>query len=131
MEGILYAEINVFAILIIGMIFWKFIAMKNKPKEHTLFAVLLVGAVVFFAMDGTWALIDAGVFTAGHTASYMVNLLYFMIAGSLPYVWLVYTVRSGANPEFGKMDYCSAGYAFGGICVSAFYQPYWKLDILY
>ncbi len=102
MAGILYAEINVFAILIIGMIFWKLIKMKNKPKEHTLFAVLLVGAALFFCLDGAWALIDAGYIRAGYVVSYLINLLYFMIAGILPFVWLVYTVRSGANPEFGK-----------------------------
>lgn len=102
MVGILYAEINVFAILIIGMIFWKLMTMKNKPKEHRLFAVLLVGAVIFFSLDGTWTLIDAGMIDVGYTVRYLVNLLYFVIAGCLPFVWLVYTVRSGVNPEFGK-----------------------------
>lgn len=102
MVGILYAEINVFAILIIGMIFWKFIAMKNKPKEHTLFGALLVGAAMFFLLDGAWSLIDAGWMHARYTVCYLINFFYFLIAGCLPYVWLVYTVRSGANPEFGK-----------------------------
>ena len=102
MAGILYVEINVFAILIIGMIFWKLISMKNKPKEHTLFVVLLVGAALFFCLDALWAVIDAGFIRVGYTVSYLINLLYFLFAGILPFVWLVYTVRSGANPKFGK-----------------------------
>ena len=102
MAGILYAEINLFAILIIGMIFWKLMAMKKKPKEYRLFALLLVGAVIFFCMDGMWALIDAGYIEAGYTVSYLINLIYFIVAGILPFAWLVYTVRSGANQSFGK-----------------------------
>lgn len=102
MAGILYAEINVFAILIIGMIFWKLMAMKNKPQEYRLFALLLVGAVIFFCMDGMWALIEAGYIRAGYTVSYLINLIYFIIAGILPFAWLVYTVRTGANSRFGK-----------------------------
>lgn len=102
MAGILYAEINVFAILIIGMIFWKLIAMKNKPKEYKLFALLLIGAALFFCMDGLWALVDASYIRAGYTISYLINLIYFIIAGILPFAWLVYTVRSGANQGFGR-----------------------------
>lgn len=102
MAGILYAEINVFAILIIGMIFWKLMAMKNKPGEYRLFALLLVGAVVFFLMDGMWALISAEYIHVGYVVSYLINLIYFIIAGVLPFAWLVYTVRTGANRSFGK-----------------------------
>ncbi len=102
MAGILYAEINVFAILIIGMIFLKLISMKNKPREFTLYVMLLVGAALFFSMDALWALIDSGYIGAGYTVRYLVNLLYFIFAGIMPFIWLVYTVRSGANQRFGK-----------------------------
>lgn len=86
----LYAEINIFCILVVFLILHRVVnGVETKYRQHMLLH-MLAGAVLSFAFDLLWVFSDTGVIKIPREVNYLINICYFLSAGALTYFWYRY-----------------------------------------
>ncbi len=90
--AILYAEVNLFSIVLIGIILWKTMGLSRMMAQRN-FAISIVAEMVFFASDTFYVLINEriipmGMFTSA--AKLLCKELYFYCTGLMCLFWFLY-----------------------------------------
>ena len=91
MQNIIYAELNILSVIIIGMLLTKWLVMKKKGTQNWLFTCLLLGVFVFLLSDAIWIILESEYVKASSNAIYLINLFYYIMAAVLPFVWYLYS----------------------------------------
>lgn len=91
MESLLYAEINLFCILILLSILCKLISGTDMQNNQRLFIRVLVSNVILFVIDMSWIFINGQGWAVSTTINYMINALYFIQSGLAGYYWFLYS----------------------------------------
>ena len=90
MVAALYVEINAICIIILGIILFKMWFMGSILGKRTLFVYTLVNAIVLFALDLVWGLLDGTNYAFSHELNLLVNAVYLFQAGHLGYSWYLF-----------------------------------------
>lgn len=88
---LMYSEINIFCILIVGIILYK--AVRTLDKSHSsLFLKLTFGAIIItLGWDLSWGLVNMGYLAAPLWVSYILNMAYFIGGGIASFFWFLYS----------------------------------------
>ncbi|MGN0350032.1 MAG: GGDEF domain-containing protein [Roseburia sp.] len=90
MVATLYAELNIFCILIVVIILRKIIMGIDMSQRQKLLIYLLISCICLFFMDLLWIFADIGVLHISIFVNYLINACYFMSTGLLGYFWFLY-----------------------------------------
>lgn len=89
----LYFEVNAICILILAIFLYRMETSTYKKLNQHLLTITLAFCILFFASDAIWALIDGGHINASISVNYVVNIIYFSIAGVATFCWFLYTAH--------------------------------------
>ena len=99
-EKMLYAELNMFCIVILLILAHK-LRRVDKSIEQSYLIRLLIGLSTLFLFDVLWAIIDSNPFYS-YYVNYAVNILYFTTSTTCAYYCLCYLHLSLFAREFTK-----------------------------
>lgn len=91
METLLYAEINIFAILILATLLYSILIDIDKQNNKRLFLNVLISQILFFLLDLIWCFIESNYLTTTITVNFIINALYFIMSGICGYFWFIYS----------------------------------------
>lgn len=87
----LYSTINIFCILLLGIILIKILMNSERQNSLRLFMYVLICNIIFFTSDLIWILIDHNLIPSTIAINYVVNCIYFIMTGISGYFWFVYS----------------------------------------
>lgn len=131
MITILYIEINVTCIFLLGLILYKMFVNHNTTGNRPYFCYVVLNALFLCLFDTFWALIESGIVDLSSHINFVVNCLYLFQAGHLGYSWYLFSEATLDRPSFHNRikRYISAVPIFILLilCVSS----YWTGNIFY
>lgn len=98
MLSVLYAEINIFCIMIVSLILRRVIIGVNAKHHRNMLIHMIVSSIMSFTFDLLWVLVDIGTLQVSNGINYLINACYFLSTGALSYFWYIY-VRNVLDPE--------------------------------
>lgn len=87
----LYAEVNIFAILILSTLLFNVLIDIDKQNNKRLFLNVLVSQISFFLLDLIWCFIESDYLITSIKINYFINMLYFIVSGLCGYFWFIYS----------------------------------------
>ena len=101
MNFALYAEINIFCILILFIIFYRIINGIDKQTEQKYFAIVLMSEVVLFLLDLLWVMVEHNFIPIpiriSRQINFALNCTYFIHTGTCAFTWLIYSENGLGN----------------------------------
>lgn len=98
MSIFLYSEINVFCIIIMGILLIKIQRGINRQKEQQLFHAVLLNGIAFMMADLCWGLASVDFFPPLVLTNYLINVLYYILSGTLSCSWFFYAENVMQSP---------------------------------
>lgn len=103
MQGLIYSELNIFCIVILGMIFYRVITGVDKQIVQRKFAELIITAIFFLIVGNFWGLFQIGIINPPVAIAKIIDMLYYSSIALFSYFWFCYseTVQQSdlLNPE--------------------------------
>jgi len=85
----LYIEINLICVLVLFRILKKYFFDTNRQYEIQMFVNVLLTSIIFFLADMGWIFLGY-LCPTNITASYIVNIIYFITSGLIGFTWLCF-----------------------------------------
>ncbi len=90
LASLLYTEINLFAIVILLLLFFSRKQSRSMPLDEKLFDYLLISIMLVLAFDtGMW-LIDGKQFAYARNLNFLLSTCYYLASVLVCYAWIVY-----------------------------------------
>lgn len=104
MQGLIYSELNIFCLLILGMIFYRVITGVDKQFVQRRFAELIIFAMIFIVSSNFWGLLQCGIFTPPTVIAIIINIFYYGALALFAYFWFWYS-ETVQQSELLKPEY--------------------------
>ncbi|MEG2177210.1 MAG: GGDEF domain-containing protein [Oscillibacter sp.] len=101
MRQLLYAEINVFCILILLLLLSRVLKSADLQNNQRLFIGVLVSNILTFLTDLIWIFMDSGLLRLSALANFSINGLYYVQMGISALCWFTYS-ESVQNPKIAQ-----------------------------
>lgn len=98
MESLLYAELNIFCILIVLVILYRIVKGIDMSQRQKLFIYMLIASICLFTTDLLWVFADMGILHVSIRVNYLINACYFMSTGFMGFFWFLYSEYSLGVP---------------------------------
>ena len=89
MEKMMYAEMNVFCMLIVFILALRILRSYRSSRQETLLSVYLC-TILFCASDVVWCFMEGRVFQTARVLNYFINALYFTLSALCAYFVICY-----------------------------------------
>ena len=87
--AILYLEINIFSLVLIGIILLKTRGLSQMVAQSN-FAMSIIAEMVFFVSDTLFVLVNEGVLPGGKPVMMACKEVYFLAAAAMCFFWFIY-----------------------------------------
>ncbi len=113
-----YAEFDLFCVIIMVMITFKTISLSKHLKYQWIYLVMMGFAMTLVASDMLYEFSDAGVMKFSENIVYLLNIIYFISSLFIAFFWFIYT-------------YCISGFSHTkrNVIWIAFLMPVFLLSV--
>jgi len=87
--AILYLEINIFSLVLIGIILLKTMGLSQMVAQSN-FAMSIIAEMVFFVSDTLFVLVNEGVLPGGKPVMMACKEVYFLATAAMCFFWFIY-----------------------------------------
>ncbi len=105
MLSIMYAEINIFCIIIVALILRKVISGVDTKRRQQMLIHMMVSSILLFTFDLLWVLVDIEAIHVSRDINFLINACYFMSTGVLSYFWFIYAMDIMEAPRINKRPF--------------------------
>ncbi|MBO6310151.1 MAG: diguanylate cyclase [Oribacterium sp.] len=87
--AILYLEINIFSLVLIGIVLLKTMGLSQMVAQSN-FAMSIIAEMVFFVSDTLFVLVNEGVLPGGKPVMMACKEVYFLATAAMCFFWFIY-----------------------------------------
>ncbi len=91
MQAILYSEINLCGILIVGFILYKSQRLFTESDARQIFSWLLLANIFLFMSDICWVQVNQRPGSMFYELNWLFNSSYFIFSAVVPYLWFLFS----------------------------------------
>lgn len=91
LQGLIYSELNIFCMIISGILLYRIFTGVNKQFVSKSFAELIISAMAVFVTNTFWGLYQSGFWSPPPAAAKLTDTLYYVSLAVFSYFWFIYS----------------------------------------